>query len=118
MQGKGPLSIWYVTDARLDPPTDTEYVIGCDISAGTAGDQSSNSVACVLDRRTGEQVAEYCTMSEDPKRFANTVVALCKLFGGLVVQGRSLTETWVPADEGLGADTRQLGIAVRRIWAA
>jgi MoaA/NifB/PqqE/SkfB family radical SAM enzyme len=36
---------------------------------------------------------------------------------GPVVQGRILTnETWVPADEGLGADTRQLGIAVRRIY--
>lgn len=38
---------------------------------------------------------------------------------GPVVRGRLLTEqTWVPADEGLGGDTRQLGIAVRRIWAA
>jgi MoaA/NifB/PqqE/SkfB family radical SAM enzyme len=37
---------------------------------------------------------------------------------GPVVQGRILTDqTWVPAEEGLGADTRQLGIAVRRIWA-
>ena len=36
-----------------------------------------------------------------------------------VVQGRILTEeTWVPAEEGLGGDTRQLGIAVRRIWVA
>lgn len=34
-----------------------------------------------------------------------------------VVQGRILTpRTWVPAEEGLGGDTRQLGIAVRRIW--
>jgi hypothetical protein len=36
-----------------------------------------------------------------------------------VVQGRIVTEqTWVPAAEGLGDDTRQLGIAVRRIWVA
>jgi MoaA/NifB/PqqE/SkfB family radical SAM enzyme len=36
---------------------------------------------------------------------------------GPVAQGRILTDdTWVPAEEGLGADTRRLGIAVRRIW--
>jgi MoaA/NifB/PqqE/SkfB family radical SAM enzyme len=36
-----------------------------------------------------------------------------------VVRGRLLTEeTWVPAQIGLGGDTRQLGIAVRRIWVA
>jgi len=40
-----------------------------------------------------------------------------RALAGPVVQGRIVTEkTWVPADEGLGADTRQLGIAVRRIW--
>lgn len=34
-----------------------------------------------------------------------------------VAQGRIVTErTWVPQDAGLGGDTRQLGIAVRRIW--
>ncbi len=37
---------------------------------------------------------------------------------GPIVRGRILTEqTWVPANEGLGDDTRRLGIAVRRIWA-
>ena len=36
-----------------------------------------------------------------------------------VVRGHILTdETWVPADHGVGGDTRQLGIAVRRIWLA
>jgi MoaA/NifB/PqqE/SkfB family radical SAM enzyme len=36
---------------------------------------------------------------------------------GPVVRGRILAdETWTPAAEGLGADTRQLGIAVRRIY--
>jgi MoaA/NifB/PqqE/SkfB family radical SAM enzyme len=36
---------------------------------------------------------------------------------GRVLQGRIITdETWTPAEEGLGADTRKLGIAVRRIY--
>lgn len=38
---------------------------------------------------------------------------------GPVVKGKILIEqTWTPAEEGLGDDTRQLGMAVRRIWAA
>jgi len=36
-----------------------------------------------------------------------------------ILHGRIVTpQTWVPAQEGLGGDTRQLGIAVRRIWVA
>jgi hypothetical protein len=42
-----------------------------------------------------------------------------RLFGPEVVRGRILIdETWTPAEEGLSADTRQLGIAVRRIYAS
>jgi hypothetical protein len=37
---------------------------------------------------------------------------------GPVERGRIVTERpWVPAQGGMGADTRRLGIAVRRIWA-
>ena len=43
--------------------------------------------------------------------------ALPRALAGPVVQGRILAEpAWVPADEGLGPDTRRLGVAVRRIW--
>lgn len=36
---------------------------------------------------------------------------------GAVGRGRIVTENpWVPASSGVGADTRRLGIAVRRIW--
>lgn len=42
---------------------------------------------------------------------------LPRSLAGQIVQGRILAEpAWVPADEGLGADTRRLGVAVRRIW--
>lgn len=37
--------------------------------------------------------------------------------GGPVQRGRIVTDrTWTPARVGIGADTRRLGIAVRRIW--
>lgn len=42
---------------------------------------------------------------------------LPRALAGPVLHGRILIpQTWVPGQEGLGADTRQLGIAVRRIW--
>lgn len=81
MAGNGPLSCWYAGDIHDRPPL-SEYMVGCDIAAGTGGDQSSNSVACVLDRRTGEQVAEYVTMHDEPKKFARVAVAICHFFYG------------------------------------
>jgi MoaA/NifB/PqqE/SkfB family radical SAM enzyme len=42
---------------------------------------------------------------------------LPRSLAGPVVLGRILIDqTWIPAEEGLGGDTRRLGIAVRRIW--
>lgn len=50
-------------------------------------------------------------------RWNQLTFILPRALAGHVVQGRILSEpTWVPAEEGLGADTRRLGIAVRRIW--
>ena len=44
---------------------------------------------------------------------------LPRALAGPIVKGRILTkQTWVPAEEGLSGDTRQLGVAVRRIWVA
>jgi hypothetical protein len=109
MNGNGPLSIWYPHAPDFKPPTDTEYAVSCDISAGTGGDTSSNSVACVLDRRTGEQVAQYVTLHDDPKRFANIVVALCKFFQGLSDAGAYLIwETNGPVGESFGKEIVRL----------
>ncbi|HYE77714.1 MAG TPA: hypothetical protein VEI97_06995, partial [bacterium] len=47
----GPLQLWALPDLHDRMPADRDYVIGVDVSAGTG---ASNSVAAVLDRRTGE----------------------------------------------------------------
>jgi hypothetical protein len=78
----GPMSLWCPLDIYGRPSCDRDYAIGADISAGTSGDLSSNSVAQIIDLTTGEQVGEYVTPSEPPTQFCNTVVALGKWFSG------------------------------------
>jgi len=53
------------------------YTVGCDISAGVGGDMSSNSVACVFNGRTREQVAEFSASDLAPEKFAEYVLAIC-----------------------------------------
>lgn len=56
------------------------FVVGADIAAGTGGSHSSNSSACVTDRITGEQVAEFASFKILPGRFARLCIALCRWF--------------------------------------
>jgi len=75
----GPLSIWCPVDLHGQVERD-DYIIGIDIAAGTGGDTSSNSAAFVFRNSSGEQVAEYVTMHENPTRFACTCLALALWF--------------------------------------
>jgi hypothetical protein len=75
----GPLSLWCVlSENSLAQPDD--YVIACDLCAGTASALTNNSVAHVMNKRTGEQVAEYVTNREKPEQFAESVYALAIMF--------------------------------------
>ena len=75
----GPIQLWVELDDHNRPPMDCDYVVGVDIAAGTG---SSNSVASVARRDTGEKVAEFATANMRPDQFAKTVVGLCRLFKG------------------------------------
>jgi hypothetical protein len=75
----GPLEIWCALNERAIAPQGA-YAIGIDISAGTATSLTNNSVAHVVDLRSGEQVAEYVTNREKPEAFARSVFALCQMF--------------------------------------
>ena len=77
---KGPLRLWCELDYRGRPAINNPVVFGCDISQGTAGDMSSNSVCAIIDKVTGEQIGEYVTKEEDPGEFGETVMALGNLF--------------------------------------
>lgn len=78
-QDAGPISLWVPLTAGK-PPRGSR-VVGCDISAGTAGDLSSNSVAVIFDAITREQVAEVVRNDLPGDQFAEYVAAICYWFG-------------------------------------
>lgn len=72
------------------PPSDTEYVIGCDIAMGTGGEQASQSVASIADRRTGLKVGRFAVRDMDPTEFAEYCVSLAEWFRGRGGEGAFL----------------------------
>lgn len=78
-QSYGRLRLWIELDKNGLPP-EAKYQVGADICMGTGGDDSSNSVASVVNKDTGSKVAEFASSSIDPHDFADYCVALCRLF--------------------------------------
>lgn len=77
----GDLKLWIRPglDGAIPPGL---YVIGADVSSGTGGDFTSNSVACIINRMTGEQVGEWASNSVIPSKFAYLLAALGYWFHG------------------------------------
>lgn len=78
--GQPVFNLWRPLDARNRLPRGL-YVLGCDISAGTGGDWSSNSVISIFDCVTCEQVGEWASHKVPPTEFADLVVAMCWWIG-------------------------------------
>lgn len=80
---RGKLTLWcpLLRDAknRLRPRQDHTYVIGGDIAWGTG---AANSVLCIIDKDTGEQVGEWTCANTDPAAFARVAAMLGWWFGG------------------------------------
>jgi hypothetical protein len=57
-----------------------DVACACDIGMGTAGEYSSNSVACFYRRSTGEKIAQFTVNDMDPTEFCRRVLGLCVLF--------------------------------------
>jgi hypothetical protein len=72
----GPLKLWFRPGAD-NSPTLGPFSVGCDIAMGSDGAYSSNSVASIIDDRTGEQVGEYTIMGMQSIVFARNVLGLC-----------------------------------------
>jgi len=85
----GDLRIWCDLDENGNPPSDRDYVVGCDVSQGTG---ASDSAIAVGDRLSGEKVAELCSNQISANHFAELAVALCRLFRG--TGGRSAFLIW------------------------
>ena len=77
----GECSLWCPLDHDGNPP-DRDYVIGVDISTGSGGAYTSNSVLEIIDRINGEQVMELATNTTKPSELAELSVAVAKWFNG------------------------------------
>jgi len=73
----GAMKLWFRPGPDNSCPLGP-FTCGCDVAIGSDGAYSSNSVMCVIDDRTGEQVAEYAVKGVPSIKFARTVVGLCK----------------------------------------
>lgn len=73
----GSLKLWFRPGPDNSCPIGP-YSIGCDIAVGSDSAYASNSVAEVIDNRTGEQVAEYVVRGMPAIKFARNVVGLAK----------------------------------------
>jgi len=73
----GALSLWLWLNKENKPPAFVSYAIGIDTSWGSG---KTPSVASVVDRRTGEKVAELAIATMEPKEFAEEVLLLARFF--------------------------------------
>ncbi len=85
----GRLKLW-IPLVQGKPTSDTDYVVGCDIAMGTGGEQASQSVASISDRRTGLKVGRFSARDMDPTEFAELCVSLCEWFRGRGGEGAFL----------------------------
>jgi hypothetical protein len=79
---KGRLILWVNPDVRDRLPEDLEVVAGIDVSAGTG---ASNSVFSAINKRTGEDVAEWADTHTLPEDFAKVCAALGKWLNAYLV---------------------------------
>ena len=72
----GPLKLWFKPGPDYSCPLGP-FTVGCDVAIGSDGAYSSNSVAEIIDDRTGEQVGEYTIKGMPMIKFGRVVVGLC-----------------------------------------
>jgi hypothetical protein len=71
----GALKLWLKPGIDNSPGLGP-FTIGCDVAIGSDGAYSSNSVASIIDNRTGEQVGEYTIKGMPMIKFARVCVGL------------------------------------------
>jgi hypothetical protein len=72
----GPLKLWFRPGIDHSAPLGP-FTVGCDMAVGSDGAYSSNSVASIIDDRTGEQAGEYVIKGMELIKFARVTVGLC-----------------------------------------
>lgn len=77
----GELVVWApLTNGRLDQSK--TYILGLDISKGQGGEGTSETVASVKCKQSGEIVAKWASRTTPPYDAARVVAALCLWVGG------------------------------------
>jgi hypothetical protein len=77
----GNLAVWVpLTNGR--PDQSKSYIIGVDLSRGQGGEGTSETVASVRCKQTGEIVAKWASRTTPPYDAARVVAALCLWVGG------------------------------------
>ena len=111
----GQLKLWLPHHGgKIWAPPSSDYVIGCDVAAGTGASHSSNSVASILDCQSGRKVGEFATCITSPERFAEYAIALCRLFKN--VQGSPAYLIWECNGPGCQFREHVLGTNFRNIY--
>ena len=110
-RSEGRFHLWMLPDAGGTFPMDRRFAIGCDISTGTG---ASNSVMCVMDCKTGEQVLEFATPDMRPDQFARVAVAVARWFRG--VDGLGAIMCWEHIGPGRVFGDVVIELGYRNLW--
>jgi hypothetical protein len=78
----GELKVWESLNMHGELPRIEKYVIGADISAGTGGEHTNNSVLQVISISRGAVVGSYASNTIGPEAFAALAISLCKWCNG------------------------------------
>lgn len=110
---EGPWRIWCDLEqdeaGRWRPSQRYVYVFGIDVAAGVG---AANSVICVLNRDTGEQVGEFACNETDPHALAEQAAIAAHWFGGRQRQAFIAWET----NGAVGRQFTRRIRAIRGLW--
>lgn len=79
---RDPLLLWCTLGGDYRPSRNRDYAIGCDLATGKDGERSSQSVASIGDKLSGEKVGMFCARNLFPNEFAEVCCKLGEIFAG------------------------------------
>ena len=105
----GRLQLWIHLADDGWPTKQFDYVVGCDVAQGShnaSGLGASNSCAVVINRSTGEVVADLTVSGVEAWDFAMMVIALCRFFHGayLIWEGNGPGQCFIRIPRDFGYD--------------
>lgn len=109
----GRVKFWCQLDGYGNPPP-ADYVIGFDIATGKGGEMSSNSVASVVEKKTGHKVAQFTGNTIEAQEFAVYGQALANLFKNK--EGRPAFVIWEVNGPGMEFSKRITGDGFKNVY--